>query len=447
MHSIAFPSFSRVALAAAGLASAALLSSCGGGHTIGYAYVLSSPGTTIASILTYNVNSNHGQFYPSNAAQFPALTASAIAAAVTPDGANLYVLYGATTDVQTGLPVDNGLASIVHYGIHPDDGTITALDTAETGGTEPVALAIDPSGNFLYAVDTYRPGFGNGSPGVGDVTIFQLQNGVPSLPSSCPLPLGTVTAEGNGCYYSVGFGPRGVTQSQSANGTAYVYVANSGNTAPQIAGTCYGTLSGFTLGADGGLTPLNFSSAAGSCANGGNPFPANTLPLGTNPWGITTATLSGNAKPYVYVTDYGAGGVYALATTGGVPQLPGTFSQTGGEPEHVLAGPNSGALFVSNFAQGTVSSFTIGSIGQLTPSTNPNYVVGTGPTCMTIDQSGTYFYVTNYLNGNVSAFYLVGASGQLAEVPNQPFLIGTGVGLGASNPTCLAIAPNRTPQP
>lgn len=440
-----FRGIGRTALALAGLGCAAMLASCGGGHTLAYAYVLSSPSNTNASVFTYDVNSNHGQFYPTEAAQFIAQTPSAVAAVATSDGANLYVLYGAATDVQTGLPIDNGQASIVHYGIRAIDGDITALDTAETYGTEPVALALDPSGNYLYAVDTFEPGFGNGSPGPGDVTVFQLQGGVPSLPASCSKTLGgMVTAQGNGCAYSVGYGPRGVTQAQSSNGATYVYVANSGNTAPQLAGTCFGTISAFSLGANGGLTSL--TAAAGSCPNGGTPFPANSVALGTNPWGITTAVISGKANPYVYVTDYGAGGVYALATAAGVPQLPATFQPSGGEPENVLAGPSAGALFVANFSQNTVSSFTIGAAGQLTPSTN--YAVGTGPTCMAIDQSGTYFYVTNYLNGNVSGFSLVNNTGQLATLPLQPFQVGVSVlGVNASQPTCIALAPNSTPSP
>jgi 6-phosphogluconolactonase len=444
----------QLVLGAASFGLAMLVASCSNGHTFGYAYVLSSPGAGTASIWAYNVNSSTGQFSPTNDAQTPTQAPGAISVVATPDGANLYVLFGATTIPQTGLPADNGQHSIVHYGIRPVDGDITPLDTTETGGTEPVALALDPSGNYLYAVDTYQPGFSNGSPGPGDVTIFQLVNGVPSLPATCapPAGTGTVTAQGNGCYYSAGFGPRGVTQTAISSGATYVYVANSGNTATPLSGTCYGTVSGFSLGADGGLTPLNFNVPAGSCANGGNPFPTNALPLGTSPWAITTATFAGNANPYLYVTDYGAGGVYELATNSGIAAQSkgpyGVFSITGGQPESVIAqipavtagaAPQPGALFVSNFQQNTVSSFTVSTAGQLTPFTN--YVVGTGPTCVTIDPSGMYFYVTNYLNGNVSGFSLVNPTGQLAALDDQPYIIGTSTALGTSNPTCLALAP------
>jgi DNA-binding beta-propeller fold protein YncE len=431
----------QVACALAAMGAGMLVSSCNSGHTFSYAYVTSSPTTGVASVFTYNVNSSSGVFSPTNDAQFPAQVPGAVAAVVTPDGANLYVLYGATTIPQTGLPANNGQHSIVHYGIRPDDGDITALDTSETGGTEPVGLAIDPSGNYLYAIDTYQPGFSNGSPGPGDVTIFQLVNGVPSVPASCPLP-GLVTAEGNGCYYPVGFGPRGVTATPSATSPTYVYVANSGNTATPVSGTCYGTVSGFSLGADGTLTALNLDATAESCVGGGAPYPSNSLPLGENPWGIAAAVVSGNPSPYLYVTDYGAGVVYTVTTSAGIPQLAQNqtqfpFSTTGGEPENVLAGPQAGALFVSNFQQNTVTSFAIGSTGQL--SGGVNNVTGAGPTCMAIDPSGMYFYVTNYLNGNVSGFALVDtATGQLAPLEREPFIVGSA---NTSNPTCVAIAP------
>jgi DNA-binding beta-propeller fold protein YncE len=457
-----FRSFGRAALAFAVLPGlATLLTSCGGGHTIGYAYVLSSPSTATSTIFAYQVRSDNGALYPAVSKALPTLITGAVATVVSPDNQNLYVLYGSPTDPTTGLPLpSSNPGTIVHYGIRTYNGDITPLDTVQTAGTDPVALAIDPSGNYLYAVDTYAPGSGSGVSGPGDLTVFALQpdsQGTAAIPGgtiiapTCSAPgtptlngEGTGTA-GSGCYYPVGYGPRGISQTATAAGaTGYVYVTNAGNTATASSGTCFGTVSGFSLAygdpssgtAGGQLANLNFGSTSGC-----TPYPATALPVGTTPWGITSVSYSGS-NPVVYVTDYSGSAVYQFPTANGILQAP-NITLVGGQPENVLAGPAS-TVYVSNFKSGTVSAFTADTTGALTAVSGSPYVVGTGPTCMAIDPDNLYFYVVNYISGSVSGFSLAG-SGQLAALENQPFLIGSSSGgVNSSLPSCMAIASNET---
>jgi DNA-binding beta-propeller fold protein YncE len=245
-----------------------------------------------------------------------------------------------------------------------------------------------------------------------------------------------------------------VTEAASGGGNFSLYVTNSGNTAPASNSNCYSTVSGFQVSSTtGALTPIDLSSASvGTCA--GTPYPANSLPVQGQPWGVAAA--AGSSGAYIYVTDTSPNDqVYAFSSassTGALTLLPYSSSQpgisTGVEPENILAlNGSKGAyldLYVSNFDSGTVSAYTIApTTGALTPAAGSPYAVGSKPTCMAVDPTGTYFYVTNYISGSVSGFSLGGATGTLTQVPNTPFLVGTTITANNTNyPTCISILPN-----
>lgn len=439
----------RAVLALAALSSAApLLTSCGG-HTIGYAYVTSSPSTGTSTVFSYKVSSDNGHLSPAVTPATLGAATGAIASVSTPDGLNLYVLYGSPTNVLTGQPLPSSAPGlIVHYAIQGHTGNITPVDQQNTAGTDPVALAIDPSSSYLYALDTFSGNFGFGNPGPGDVTAYGIQgqtgssNAVPAgtiiAPSStCP---GTQVLNGVGCGYIVGLGPRGVAQTAASNGSALVIVANSGNTSVLTPNTCYGTISGFTF-SNGLLTPVSLSSTGsptGSCA-GTIAVPSGSLVAGNIPWAVAATSNS------VYITDYALNQVYEFTTAAGGCNTDLCFqgqTGTGSAPEFALVGSGTGAgdLFISNFKDNNISSYSIGSTGQLTPS--GTFVTGQGPTCMAIDVTGTYFYATNYISGSVTGA-TIGAGGVLTLLPDTPFLVGTTTtGVNTNQPTCITVTLN-----
>ena len=472
-----FRSLGRATLALGVLSGlATLLTSCGGGHTIGYAYVQSSPNSGTGTNYIYEVRSDNGALSQAFGIAAPSQNVAAIASVVTPDNKNLYVLYGTATNPQTGIPVSDATQGvIVHYGIRTENGDITALDTVQSPGADPVAMAIDPSGNYLYVVDSFGPGTGTGLSGPGDVTIFAIQ---PDAQGTSTVPGGTIIAPvcampgistnqgaavgsvGSGCYYSVGYGPRGVTQSlTAANATGYIYVTNSGNTAPASNTTCYGTVSGFTLAynnpsgstaAPGGqLTPVDFGTPlAGSCPNE-TPFPTGSLPVGVTPWAAVSVITGAGAQPFVYFSDFQQNQVYSyLAAINGTLSSTGTGNQqgaftVGNKPESMLVDIRATHLFVTNFQDGTIDSLLINpGTGALSAVSGSPYGTGTGPLCIAEDPSeGKFLYVVNYLSGSVSGYQLNGQTGQLSALANQPFLIGSSsTGVNASQPTCVSIA-------
>jgi 6-phosphogluconolactonase (cycloisomerase 2 family) len=472
-----------------GLAS--LLTSCGGGHTIGYTYVLSSPAGSNSTIYAYDVRSDNGAISPAATPSYSATLGGAVFSIASPDHANLYVLFGSPTDPSTGLPTDPTVGgTIIHYSISTADGTLKQLDTVTTAGTAPVALGIDPSGLYLYAVDTYAPGSGTNGP--GDVTVFAIQG---DLQASSSTPSGTLLAPvcaapgtptnsgtapgtaGSGCYYPVGYGPRGVTQtSTEVNGTGYVYVTNSGINVPVSNTTCYSTVSGFSLNygnpnPGSGTSPtyggqmgmVDFGKPpAGSCT--GNPYPGpitsgNTttypsLPVGVNAWAITNVvTGAAPALPFVYITDRAQNQVYAFASlsngsfsSSGLGGVSGQSAYpTGNQPQSILVDPRSKFLYITNFRDGNISALNINSsTGALTSINGSPYGAGTGPLCLGIDPSeGKYLYTVNNLSGSVSGYTLNGSTGQLTGLPNAPFYLGeSSGGVNTSLPTCLSVAAN-----
>jgi 6-phosphogluconolactonase len=455
-----FQNLGRAALACLAVpALAAVLSSCGGGHTIGYAYVIANPPTGGPQIFAFNVRSDNGALAP---AQVPitagptGIAGSAIASVVSPDNHSLYVLYGATTNYSqgptSGQPVGAPVQSlVVHYTIQQDTGDLTMADSSTTAGMSAVGLAIDPSGNYLYAIDSFRNGFNLSDPGPGDVTVFALNSSGALAAPTCNASAGGFTANlGLGCGYPVGFGPRGVTQTQANTNGIFLYVTNSGNTITPVSGTCYNTVSGFQVNAGGALTAVPMLPPTGSCVNA-VPYPAGSLPVGTVPWAITSVIANSGGNPFVYITDFTQNQAYAYqsASNGTLSNAGlGTAGQgpinTGEEPVFVTVDPRSRFVYVSNFQAGISAFDIVASTGELTPVDSLQYGAGAGPLCIAIDPvEGIYLYAVNLVGGTVTGYTLNGSAGTLTALPNQPFYVGTSTtASNAAQPACVSVAAN-----
>ena len=67
---------------------------------------------------------------------------------------------------------------------------------------------------------------------------------------------------------------------------------------------------------------------------------------------------------------------------------------------------------------------SIGTGGALNEVSGSPYAVGTGPTGVLLDATGSYVYVANKGSNNISAFTLTAASGKLTAVAGSPFSFG-----------------------
>jgi DNA-binding beta-propeller fold protein YncE len=67
---------------------------------------------------------------------------------------------------------------------------------------------------------------------------------------------------------------------------------------------------------------------------------------------------------------------------------------------------------------------SIGTNGTLNEISGSPYAVGTGPTGVALDATGSYVYVANKGSNNISAFTLTAASGKLTAIAGSPFSSG-----------------------
>jgi 6-phosphogluconolactonase len=254
----------------------------------------------------------------------------------------------------------------------------------------------------------------------------------------------------------------------------YVYVANyNANTVSQ-----------YTIGATGALTPVGTTGSVmtGSHPNSVTIDPANkhayvanfgdntvsqynigttgalmqmstsTVATGSFPASIV---ISPNSK-YAYVADYACSGPGCAAVQGTIsqytvgvdgaltPMSPATVNtgSTISRPNSLIVDPTSAFLFVANAGDNTVSQFAIGaSSGALTLVGSPVLTGGTFPFSVTVDPSGHYVYIANSGSNNISQFTIAG--GVLTSI-TAPVAAGIGVSSVTVDPTgTYAYATNR----
>ncbi|MGA7749574.1 MAG: beta-propeller fold lactonase family protein [Gallionella sp.] len=270
-----------------------------------YAYVANYGSNNVSE---YTISS--GVLTP-NTAETPTATIAAgsnpFSVTVDPSGEYVYVVNSGTNP-----------GTISQYSIN-SDGTLTTLgSTAPQTGTTPYSIAVDPVGPYAYVVNY----------GDGTISEYTISGGVLSLTATLPAPV-----SGNNNPASITVDPSG----------SYVYVANYSS------GASTGTVSEYSIGTGGALTPI------GSVTAGSNPI---------------SVTVSGSS--YVYVANYSSGASTGTVSeysigTGGALITPTTVA-TGKNPSSVTVDPSGQYAYVANLGDGTVSQYTISS-GVLTANT------------------------------------------------------------------------------
>lgn len=292
-------------------------------------------------------------------------------------------------------------------------------------GTNPTAIAIDPTGKFLYITFEYQNGFSPTSPGPGGVAVFPiLADGT----------LGSPVPNGNLPYFTAGNNPVGIVVDPKNDN--YVYVIDQEKPA---GGTPYGVLLTYARNSStGALTQL-----AGSVLSGGTP---GGLAAGTTPFGIAEDPGSN----FLYVTDQTTNQLYGFLASGGAPQTLNNISYnaplpmvsspftTGSFPEGVTVDPRGQFVYVANYNSDTVSSFAInvgtGALSSVAGAAGA--VVATGPTCVTIDPAlGIYLYTSNNVDGSVSGEQLNPHTGALSTIQGTKYP-------AAALPTCAVAVGN-----
>lgn len=385
------------------------MTSCSPSDTIDYLFVTSnsaSSGNT-GQITSYHVDSQSGALSEVTGSPFSSQGANPVAEAASPNQQHLYV-------------ANHDSNSIAEFTIGTN-GQLASEHTYSTPGTEPVAMAMNAAGTFLFVVDYYQAGYSDTNPGPGELIVY---------PVNSDGTLGTPVTNGGAQYVGLQCFPTGVAV--TPNGS-YVYVTNTNSVVvttsapttaapPATPGTCpaQGTVSGFGVGSSGTLTAIP-----------GSPFSA-----GSTPTGIAIDPTS----RFIYVTDSVQNQliVYDIETAGALfPLTNGPFA-TGTFPVGVVVDPRGEYLYVTNYNAATVSEYAIAqSNGVPSAGNSPTMNAGApGPTCITIDPAlGRFVYTSDYTGSYVGGSELNPNTGALSGIQDAPYPV-------SGKPTCALAVPH-----
>ena len=282
--------------------------------------------------------------------------------------------------VYAALPTPSQIAI---YREDPNSGVLTPLvGSPFPAGPGVQSLVIHPSGQFMYGANS----------GQSNVSLFTIASN------------GLLTEQGRTSVIGT---PLYLAMDTAG---AYLYVGCVGPNS---------NISVFSIGSGGVLSPV------------GNPTQIGPSPL--------NMALTPSAS-FLYVTGSTAsdlpGIIQAFSVSSGVlTPLQGSPFETGKTPQGLAITPNGNFLYTANFGDGTISEFSIGSNGTLTPlEGSPVGETYLGPVALLVDNSGQYLYVANKTSGNIAA-YSITSSGTLALLTNSPFGAGGNPGIIASDPS------------
>jgi DNA-binding beta-propeller fold protein YncE len=356
-----------------------------------------------------------------------------------------------TAQIPAGDIAASGTAAVTVFTPAPGGGSSnTSTFTITTGGVDPQAIAVDPTGKFAYVANTGCP-----DAFAGNVSMYTIDPATGALAS---------------------IGPAVSTLDEGAHSiivdllSKFAYVANWGE------GDTAGSVSMYTINATtGALTPTGTIAAPcepppspGSCApwsvavdpSGKFAYVANEggfAPTSISMYAINATTgaltalgliaaegraVSITVHPsgkFAYVADVSNGfpgennnvSMYNINATTGALTSTGTIAAEL-SPSSIAIDPSGKFAYVTNSGSNGVSMYTINAtMGTLT-SMGP-IAVGTRPTSVAVDPSSKFAYVTNSGSNNVSMFTINTTTGVLTS---------TGTIATELSPSSIAIHPS-----
>jgi 6-phosphogluconolactonase len=290
------------------------------------------------------------------------------------------------------------------------------------------------TGDYIYvgnSADPYIAGFGVSSSGALSVLSGSPYNNGVAAQSLVVTPANTFLYAGttNGIYLyainsngSIAIQNGGSAVAQDMVATQMQVVSTGG----YLLATGFGT----AIGAQAiGIYTINASTGLLTAVTG-SPLALYTGNASTPTVVTPTGLLITPNNSYVYVS-LGSLGVQILTlgangalSAGSTPSLllP-TSTSTSPSDQGLASDPLSAFLFVAETNTG-LRVLSIGTGGSLKEVSGSPYAVGTGPTGVLLDTTGSYVYVANKGSNNISAFTLTAASGKLTAVAGSPFASG-----------------------
>ena len=294
-----------------------------------------------------------------------------------------------------GIGADN-FGDISIYNVNATTGVLTKSGNTFSAGVSspgPFQAIVDATGRFLYVVNS-------STNNVSAMQINSVDGTLSCLGSPAPAPPCTATA--------VGSFPVGLAEDRLGQ---FVYVSNDVDN----------TVSGFSVAADGSLTPLSTPTFATGSAPGLPAIdPSGTHLFVPNSGDNTISVFSiGPAGPLAGLLTPVAGSPFSLGVGSG--------------PTMAVVDPAGKFLYVTNGGDNTVSTFAItaGALGTGTSTPTGNLPFG-----LAIDPAGAFLIVVNQTD-NTLTYYAVNSTtgaltaGRTVQTRSIPQLVNLYAGIAA----------------
>jgi len=190
------------------------------------------------------------------------------------------------------------------------------------------------------------------------------------------------------------------------------------------------TVSGFSVGSNGSLTPLP-----------GSPFPTGGMGSGGRGFVAANRTTVCAAMNFLYVSNTGSGDVSGFTinpSTGSLTPIPGSPFRTGGSGvDAVACTPNGKFLMVSDSGSGDIAVLGIADTGALSPIPGLRFALGDIPDGIKISPDGNFLAVALPLSNRMGIFS-IGPNGALTPSSGSPFSGGGGGKLAGVDINCAS---------
>ena len=326
-----------------------------------FLYVLNHDTSTVVE---FGIGTD-GKIYPANTYNVVKNTAGTFigsfptAAAIDPTGAFLYVTFTYQNGFTTASPGAGGVAT---FPINTDGSLGNPLTTTVAGvalpytpvGDNPVGIAVNPKGGFVYVIDQEKPT--SGSP-FGVLLAFTANTTTGAL-TSVP---GTVVGGTGPLGFAAGTNPSAIAEDPLGK---FIYITD------QTTNQLYG------------YTALN----------GGAPVAINSSPFTT---GLFPLSVTVDPRgTFVYVANFGSSTVSTYAVNQATGALSGTAAGTAVAtgPTCVTIEPARGIyLYTSNNTDNSVSGEQLSpNTGALTPIQGTQFSAQALPTCAVAVANGAH---------------------------------------------------------
>jgi len=333
---------------------------------------------------------------------------------------------------------NTGSNDVSAYTIDPRTGALTPIAGSPfPAGSAPVSVAVDPSGKFAYVANF-------NSSTVSAYTIDPRTGALTPIAGS-PFPVGSESLFAGSEPLSVAVDPSGrfTYVTNSTGGVSGFMIDSSTGALTAIAGSPFPSglfpasvavdPSGkFAYVADQFSAPNNISAYAIDPSTGvlspvaGSPFPAQP----GFPEPVSVAVVPSGR--FAYVVNTGSFTVSAFTiepSTGALTAVAGSPVRTGFVPAAVAVHPSGKFAYVANEGSGDdVSAYTIDPrTGALTAIAGSPFPAPADsiPISVAVDPSGKFAYVANFNGASVSVYAIDPRTGALTTIAGSPFPAGS----------------------